>query len=160
MSGGLTVLADTPRFQRKMRRPRHDFNVRHMPFCIAPFAIAPVLPGETLKDGNLQSRAVVDPIKNPLIGWWLEHYVFYVPHGAMLKAQSWQDMVLEPDRDMSGDLTVAASLKTIMLAMASAGRPSMVCTFHASPAARNHVPLSASRIAPRHSCTQSMPLPA
>ena len=110
MSGGLTVLADTPRFQRKMRRPRHDFNVRHMPFCITPFAIAPVLPGETLKDGNLQSRAVVDPIKNPLIGWWLEHYVFYVPHGAMPKAQSWQDMVLEPNRDMSGDLTAAASL--------------------------------------------------
>lgn len=111
MSGGLTVLADTPRFQRKMRRPRHDFNVRHMPFCITPFALAPVLPGETLKDGNLQSRAVVDPIKNPLIGWWLEHYVFYVPHGAMPKAQSWQDMVLQPDRDMSGDLTAAASLK-------------------------------------------------
>ena len=99
MSGGLTVLADTPRFQRKMRRPRHDFNVRHMPFCITPFALAPVLPGETLKDGNLQSRAVVDPIKNPLIGWWLEHYVFYVPHGAMPKAQSWQAMVLDPYRD-------------------------------------------------------------
>lgn len=111
MSGGLTVLADTPRFQRKMRRPRHDFNVRHMPFSITPFLLAPVLPGETLKDGNLQSRAVVDPIKNPLIGWWLEHYVFYVPHGAMPGAASWQAMVLEPDRDMAADVTAAASLK-------------------------------------------------
>lgn len=111
MAGGLTVLADTPRFQRKMRRPRHDFNVRHMPFCITPFALAPVLPGETLKDGNLQSRAVVDPIKNPLIGWWLEHYVFYVPHGAMPNAAAWQAMVLEPDRDMTPELTAGASLK-------------------------------------------------
>ena len=104
MSGGLTVLADTPRFQRKMRRPRHDFNVRHMPFCITPFAIAPVLPGETLKDGNLQSRAVVDPIKNPLIGWWLEHYVFYVPHGAMPKAQR------SPDMSRSGSSTMSCQL--------------------------------------------------
>lgn len=110
MAGGLQILSETPQFQRRMRRPRHDFNVRHMPFTITPFLLAPVLPGETLKDGNLQSRCVTDPIKNPLIGWWLEHYVFYVPHGAMPQAQAWQDMVLTPDRDMTPNKTVAASL--------------------------------------------------
>ena len=109
MSGGLTVLADTPRFQRKMRRPRHDFNVRHMPFCITPFAIAPVLPGETLKDGNLQSRAVVDPIRNPLIGWWLEHYVFYVKHSHLPGADTFKDMMINPAAVTSGQADATTS---------------------------------------------------
>ena len=75
----LTVLQSTAQMQRKTRRPTHPFQVRHLPFQIQPFMIAPVLPGETLEFGNLQSRCVVDPIKSPFVGWWLEHYVFYVP---------------------------------------------------------------------------------
>lgn len=110
MAGGLTILQETQRHQRKMRRPQHPFHLRHLPFQIQPFFIAPVLPGETLKDGNLQSRCVTDPIKNPFIGWWLEHYVFYVPHGAMPDATAFQEMVLQPDRDMSGEVTAAASV--------------------------------------------------
>ena len=76
----LTVLQSTAQMQRKTRRPTHPFQVRHLPFQIQPFMLAPVLPGETLEFGNLQSRCVVDPIKSPFVGWWLEHYVFYVPH--------------------------------------------------------------------------------
>lgn len=110
MAGGLTILGDTPRMQRKMRNPQHPFHIRNMPFQIQPFMIAPVLPGETLKDGNLQARCVTDPIKNPFIGWWLEHYVFYVPHGSMPDAEAWQEMVLTPDRDMSAEVTAAASV--------------------------------------------------
>ena len=93
----LTVLQSTAQMQRKTRRPTHPFQVRHLPFQIQPFLIAPVLPGETMEFGNLQSRCVVDPIKSPFVGWWLEHYVFYVPHLSMPGAADWERMVLEPD---------------------------------------------------------------
>lgn len=64
--------------QRVTRSPQHTFQVEHVPFDIQPFMIAPVLPGDTLKNVLLQSRVVTDPVKNPLIGWWIEHYLFYV----------------------------------------------------------------------------------
>ena len=63
---------------RVSRRPQHPFQVEHLPWQIQPFFIAPVIPGETMQNALLQVRAVSDPIKHPLIGWWLEHYVFYV----------------------------------------------------------------------------------
>ena len=63
---------------RVSRRPQHSFQVEHLPYQIQPFFIAPVLPGETMNNALLQVRAVSDPIKNPLIGAWLEHYLFYV----------------------------------------------------------------------------------
>lgn len=66
-----------PKSGRRMRRPVHQFHVRSRPFQIQPFCIAPVLAGETMKNLLLQSRVVVDPIKNPLIGWWQEYYFFY-----------------------------------------------------------------------------------
>jgi hypothetical protein len=56
--------------------------------------IAPVLPGETLKNLQLQTRAVTDPIKSPLIGWWLEYYYFYVKHRDLTDRQVMMDMVL------------------------------------------------------------------
>lgn len=63
---------------RVNRNPEHSFNLRNIPYQIQPFCIAPVLPGETMKNALLQARAVTDPLKNPLIGWHLEYYVFYV----------------------------------------------------------------------------------
>ena len=63
---------------RAMRKPSHPFQIKHKPFLIAPFFIAPVLAGETLKNLLLQSRAVSKPVKSPIIGWWLEYYFFYV----------------------------------------------------------------------------------
>lgn len=63
---------------RRIRRPAHPHYIQHRPWQIAPFMIAPVLPGETLRNLTLQARAVTDPIKNALIGWWLEHYYYYV----------------------------------------------------------------------------------
>ena len=64
--------------RRVLRSPRHTHNLRFRPWVIQPFMIAPVLAGETLKNLLLQERTVTDPIKNPLIGWWLEHFYFYV----------------------------------------------------------------------------------
>lgn len=74
---GLGAPATTPR--RVTRRPSHPFNVHNTPYAITPFHIAPVLPGETLSTLSVMSRAVSDQIKNPLVGWHLEHHFFYVP---------------------------------------------------------------------------------
>lgn len=74
----ISLVQDAPVVGRIQRRPQHTFNVKHQPFTIQPFLLAPVLPGETLVNGLMQSRAITDPINNGFIGWWLEHYVFYV----------------------------------------------------------------------------------
>lgn len=63
---------------RRNRRPTHTFNVKHKPFQLQPMLIAPVLPGETLRNLLLQDRCVTDPINNPLTGWHTEYYFFYV----------------------------------------------------------------------------------
>lgn len=89
-----------PSSQRVMRRPQHTHNLRHKPFQISPFMIAPVLPGETMKNLLLQSRVVTDPVKDPLIGWWMEYYYFYVKHRD-LKNPLLEQMMLDPATDIS-----------------------------------------------------------
>lgn len=64
--------------QRSMRRPQHPFRCNNRPFAIMPMMIAPVLPGETMKNLKLQARVVTDPILAATIGWWQEFYFFYV----------------------------------------------------------------------------------
>lgn len=81
---------------RRVRRPVHQFQVDHRPFQLQPFMIAPVLPGDTLTNALIQVRAVTDPIKNPLLGWWLEHYLFYVPCIAMANAEDYKELFLDP----------------------------------------------------------------
>lgn len=66
------------RSERRLRKPQHTFQLRTKPFIIQPFLIAPVIAGETLTSIMMQSRAVSDPIKNPIVGWWKEYYFFYV----------------------------------------------------------------------------------
>lgn len=92
-----------PRMGRAIRRPQHPFNIRHKPWVIQPFFIAPVLAGETLKNLTLSVRAVTDPIKNRFIGWWLEHYIFYVK---LSDLDIWEGqlerMLLDPSWDPSG----------------------------------------------------------
>ena len=63
-------VVDLPRQGRVSRRPEHTFHLRFRPFQIQPCLIAPVLPGETMKQAQVQVRAVADPIRNPLVGWW------------------------------------------------------------------------------------------
>lgn len=65
---------------RVPRRPKHSFRLRQHPWVITPFMIAPVLPGETMRNLLLQARAVTDPLADKLGGWWLEYYFFYVKH--------------------------------------------------------------------------------
>lgn len=87
--------------QRRPRRPQHPFQLRHEAFQIQPFLCAPVLAGETIKKTNLQARVVTDPIKNPLIGWWLEHYLFYVKLTDLPGRDDFIDMLVTPGKDMS-----------------------------------------------------------
>lgn len=72
------ILPGTGRTRRVTRRPAHNFYLKQIPFCIQPFMIAPVLPGETMKNFMFQARVVTDPLANPIIGWWSEFYFFYV----------------------------------------------------------------------------------
>lgn len=76
---------------RRNRNPQHRWQVRHRPWQIQPICIAPVLPGETLRAATLQSRCVTDPIRSPLVGWWLEYYWFYVKHRDLTAAS--EDLV-------------------------------------------------------------------
>lgn len=101
--------------RRKHRRPRYHFQIKHRPFQIQPFFIAPVLPGETMKLLMLQSRAVTDPIKNPLVGWWLEYYFFYVKHSDLDGRDDFQEMMLQKDYNLAAYKT-AANAKTYHLA--------------------------------------------
>lgn len=89
------VVSDVARSPRRMRRPTHPFQVQAPPYAICPFLLAPVLPGETLKNLMFQSRAVSDPVKSPLIGWWLEHYVFYVKHRDLAERDQLVQMMVD-----------------------------------------------------------------
>lgn len=106
-----TPMTQLPRMARRMRRPTHTWNLKFVPFVLQPFLLAPVLAGETLKNALFQARVVTDPIKNPLIGWHLEHYLFYVPLRAMPNAANWQNLVIDPSWDATAYDVVAANTK-------------------------------------------------
>lgn len=86
-----------PRVGRVTRGPTHRWNVKHKPWQLQPCFIAPVIPGETLKNAVLQARVVTDPVKNRLIGWWHEYYVYYVPFRALSIFPELEKMILNPD---------------------------------------------------------------
>lgn len=109
MAMSAVAVTEMGRVRRIMRNPEHRFELRARPFQITPFMIAPVLPGETMKNALLQARVVTDPIKNPLIGWWQEYYLFYVKHRDLADRDDLVSMMLEPDFDMSGHKTGATS---------------------------------------------------
>lgn len=91
----LAKIVEMPKQQRVPRRPKHSFAVKHCPTELQLVALAPVLPGETLKKLTIQSRAVAQGIRSPLTGWWLEYYCFYVTH-RQLEQQVLLDMILDP----------------------------------------------------------------
>ena len=93
-------LQETPR-GRRQRRPSHTFQLRVKPYKIQPFLLAPVLPGETLERFVMQARVVSDPIKNPLIGWWLEYYFFYCPFRSFNDRDTLIAMLLDPNATLS-----------------------------------------------------------
>lgn len=109
----MAVMQQLPRVGRRLRSPQHTFNIRQQPYVIQPFMLAPVLPGETMKNLLMQSRAVTDPIKNPIIGWWHEYYFFYVKLRDTKHRAEVEKMMLDPSWDWNtapGMKTVAPSL--------------------------------------------------
>ena len=79
----IRVVQSSPQMKRKSRNPQHPFNLMVKPYQIQPCFIAPVLPGETLKNLLMMSRVVSDPLKDKMMGWWCEYYFFYVKHTDM-----------------------------------------------------------------------------
>lgn len=104
------VIQPSAQFKRRMRSPQHPFNLMIKPWQIQPSYIVPVLPGETLKNALVSMRCVSDPLKDKLMGWWLEHYVFYVKHTDLDIGDDLIEMHLDATKDMSG-LTAAANIK-------------------------------------------------
>ena len=91
-----------PRVGRKLRNPQHSFSLKSRPWRMDPFMIAPVLPGETLKNLLLQCRAVSSRLKSPLVGWWSEYYIFYVKHRDLTSQSTvLQNMHLDAATDVS-----------------------------------------------------------
>lgn len=84
---------------RVTRSPQHPFNLRAQAFGLTPFLLAPVLPGETMKNLLLQSRVITDPISDPIIGWWKEYYFFYVKHRDLDDRDELVNMALDPTWD-------------------------------------------------------------
>lgn len=95
------TLAQAPRTARVPRRPQHRFWLKQRPWQLQPFMIAPVLPGETMKNLLLQTRVVSDPVKSPLIGWWCEYYFFYVKHRDLDNRDDFTEMMLDPNKSLA-----------------------------------------------------------
>lgn len=102
---------NAPTTTRRLRRPQHPFQLEVRPWQIQPMLIAPVLPGETMKNLLLQSRVVSSPIKNPLTGWWCEYYIFYVKHRDLEDRDTYTAMMLDPSTSLAG-LFTATDVKT------------------------------------------------
>lgn len=95
MASVQSILRPIAKVGRKSRRPQHQFRIRHRPWQLTPFMIAPVLPGESLKNLMWQARAVSKPTKDPITGWWLEYYFFYVKHRDLDNRETFETMMLD-----------------------------------------------------------------
>ena len=95
---------------RKMRKPQIAYNLAFKPWQIQPFFIHPVLPGETMKNALLMARCVSDPLKDKLMGWHLEHFMFYVKHTDLDIASDLVNMHLNAAHSMTA-FNEAANLK-------------------------------------------------
>lgn len=104
----VTTIARPALPARVTRSPRHPFKLQHKPWVLQPFLLAPVLPGETMKNLLIQSRAVSDPITDPLAGWWLEYYIFYVKLTDLAARTEFQEMLIKPDSFSNSGLVAAA----------------------------------------------------
>lgn len=105
-------LATPYQAKRVNRSPRHTHQLRFRPFQLQPFMIAPVLPGESLSNLVLQNRIVSDPINAPLVGWWVEHWYFYVKHRDLTDRDTFVGMHLNPAQSLAAVTTAAADPKT------------------------------------------------
>lgn len=97
----MQILRPMQKQGRRIRRPVHNFRIQTRPWQITPFFLAPVLPGETLRNLVLQARSVTDPLADPLNGWHYENYIFYVRHRQMPNASALETIMLDPTADLT-----------------------------------------------------------
>lgn len=95
MLSSMSSLSLAPQSRRKLRHPQHIFNVKCAPYVIQPFMIAPVLPGETMKNLSLQARVLTNPLASKLIGWWAEFYFFYVKHRDLHSSDTFVNLMID-----------------------------------------------------------------
>lgn len=107
----MLTLNALPPTSRVSRRPKHTFQVRHKPMVIQPFMIAPVLPAETLESAMIQCRAVSRPLRSSIIGWTLQHYIFYVKIRDLNERDQLDDLFINPTANVSA-LNTAADVPT------------------------------------------------
>lgn len=105
-----SIIQGVPRNQRRIRRPQHPFFVRFRPWQLQPMLIAPVLPGETMRNLLLQARTLTDPLTHALSGWWCEFYFFYVKHRDLDNRDEYTDMMLNVTDVPTPDTTADAQL--------------------------------------------------
>lgn len=85
---GIEVVRNAPAVGRVMREPEHPFLIGQIPWAITPFFIAPVVPGETMKNLLLNARCQSGvALKSNFVGWFHEVYFFYVKHRDMPLAE-------------------------------------------------------------------------
>ena len=106
-TSSLRIVKPLPQVGRVARTPAHTFQVRHYPYVIQPFCIAPVLPGETLKMATVKSRVITKPISNPIIGWWIEHYFFYCPFSCLPNAEDLKELMITEGASLPNISTAA-----------------------------------------------------
>lgn len=96
-------IQELPQQQRRTRGPKHEHYLKHRPYQIQPFMIAPVLPGETMTNLVLQARCKTDALNADasLFGWWLEYYYFYVKLTDLAGRDDFTEMLLTFGHDLS-----------------------------------------------------------
>lgn len=110
LASNTVAFRDAPKTGRVTRKPSHSFQLRYKPYQIQPFMIAPVWPGETMKNLLLQARVATDAIKSPFVGWWTEFYFFYVKLSDLDDRVALQNMVVT--NASTAGLTAAADVDT------------------------------------------------
>lgn len=89
-SPALQIIQEANKVARKLRYPIHNHALEYKPLQIRPFLIAPVLPGETMANLNMQARVVTDPLEpkfGNILPWWSEHYFYYVKARQLVKSE-------------------------------------------------------------------------
>jgi len=72
--------------------------------------LAPVLPGETLKNALYQARVISDPVKNRVAGAHMEMYMFYVKFGDLDIDDQLRAMMVTPGYDPTALRSAPASV--------------------------------------------------
>lgn len=134
LGNAMQFAQNTDQMQRRIRSPRHPFNIKFSPFQIVPHFIAAVLPGETLKHAMISGKAVSAPIKNDLLGASLEQYYYYIPARFLAQGDKYIQMMVDPAYNaVAQGLTVTAD-KTDNYLAASLTTPAIdfvqECLYH------------------------------